>query len=142
MILLTEYSQEEEGNLTDFKKSIKICFRKKQIKGWVILYVLFNAVYRCNTLISTLFLETPLENQGFGIDSQLLSSLFFICFFPSLFFIFYSPFIVGDNKVFEDRAFLKLVVGIYIFSTLMIPLLRDIFPNVDSPNRNLFLFLN
>ena len=39
-IYLTEISG-DEGKLSDFKTSLKICFKKPQIREWIVLYVGF-----------------------------------------------------------------------------------------------------
>ncbi len=90
----------------------------------MILYMLANAVFRTNMLISFLFLEAPFETTGLGISTKSMSLLSFFSFFPSIFLIFFSPLFV--NEVITDKKFLKGVVMIYIVATMLIPTLRDI----------------
>lgn len=123
MILMTEYSQEED-HLDQIRRSIKICFRKKDIRGWVLIYMIFNSVSKTNLLISILFLEEPLS-VGMNISPKDMANITFFGFFPSIVLIFFSPFIV--NNFISDKNFIKLVVFIYIILTITLPILKDLF---------------
>jgi len=102
--------------------------------------MLFNAVFRTNLLISTLFLENPFNKIGLGISATSLSNFSFLSFFPSLVLIFLSPIVV--NRWFSDRFFLKMVVIIYMVATLMTPTLKDILVHIGKEKFEWLVFLN
>ena len=102
--------------------------------------MLFNAVFRSNMLLSTLFLESDFKTTGLGVSHDTLSKFSLFSFLPAILLIFVSPLMV--NNCFSDRIFLKGVVGIYMFSTLMVPTLRDILLHFGYDKYHYLIFLN
>jgi len=103
---------------------LKICIKKKEIRGWVIIIICFNAVFCTNQLLTVLFLENPFTEEGIGISPFELSNFSFFSFFPNITLIFLASFFV--NKTISGQSFIKLVIFLYMISTLMIPILKDL----------------
>lgn len=137
VIHVTEISG-DEGNIQDFKKSVKICFKKPAIREWVILYMIFNGVYRTVVLLGTLFLEN--RNFGFNISPSTMSNLQLFTMIPNMILMFSAPYFV--NNFFNDRIFLKAVVFLHVMGTLMIPIYKELQTRFASTNFFYLVMLN
>ena len=103
----------------------KYCLANKDIRGYILVYIISNGVFKTATMIVIFFMEQSWKQEGLGVSSKNTSIVNLISYFPSAFILMYSPRLVPD--VFSYKSYIRTMVLILAFSILVLPSLRDIF---------------
>jgi len=99
-----------------------------------------NGVFKTMTLISVLFLERSVKDQGMGISSETISWIAVISMIPSVAIVFISPFFVP--KKISYQLYMGVIILFFTIATLMIPTLRDMRSLMDSTTFFYILCIN
>lgn len=66
----------------------------KEIRGFILVYLISNGVFKTIQMISVFFMEQSWEQEGLGISTKNLSIVTFLSYFPSVVILMGSPKIV------------------------------------------------
>jgi len=99
-----------------------------------------NGVFKTMTLISVLFLERSVKDQGMGISSETISWIAVISMIPSVAIVFISPFFVPKKVSYQ--LYMGVIILFFTLATLMIPTLRDLRSLMDPTTFFYILCIN
>lgn len=145
VISAQEAKDEEEENLTEgvseeseklgqrgLMEVFKICIREQNLKSLIIIYFVTNGVYKAGNVISILYMETPWEEEGYGIGSDVISFISLLSFFPAAIMVLVSPKFV-PSKI-SYKSFIMFFVSTLALAFFLFPLMRDLIPEKGHEN--------
>lgn len=83
-----------------------------------------NGAFKTMSLLSVLFLEREVSEQGLGIDSYTISFVAVVSIIPSVLIIMVSPLFVPSKVSYQ--MYMGVVISFFAFAVMMTPLLSDL----------------
>lgn len=106
---------------------LQISVKDSNIRNLLIVYVLTNGVFNVCTNLMVLYLETPWNENGFGLSSEIVSKINIFVFLPVTFLILFSPIFV-PSKI-QGKTFINFFIWLLLLSIFSFPVLRDLIPD-------------
>lgn len=104
----------------------KTCMKNDYLRNLIIVYFLTNGVYKTSTMICIWYMETPWEDQGYGVGSGAVSLISLISFIPASILVLTSPKFVPSK--FSYKGFITFFIITLTIAIFLFPFARDMIP--------------
>lgn len=102
---------------------LKFCWKKPELRNVMLGFICIFSIYNAQLLVAVFFVETPWNEQGFGLSDKEVSIIVLSVFLPVLIFFLISGLYV-PKKV-SEFAYTKVILIINMIWLLGLPALRD-----------------
>ena len=120
------------------KEVIYWCIHLKSLRNPILIYALSLAVTNCDLLLTILLLQTNWENQGYGLDSSSLSTLWALTIIPAIIIILVSPRFCPSRISYSN--FMRVFILTFALGVFLTPLLRDLIPEKDHDSYRYMIY--
>ncbi len=122
--VLVKKTEEEvsEAKMT-LTQAFGYMMKNKRLRDIIIVYVLANSVFKTMNLLSSFYLEAPLDKEGLGVSSKTLTIVAFLSYFPSVIILMTSPLFVPSK--FTYKGFISLIIFLFFAATFLTPIFKE-----------------